>query len=93
LLKVHGQVPFGFADCYELWLLDTQQRPLALLHSVTQPGDTATDHALQWRAGYLCERIFQPRGIAQFEAIFDTNNPAQYLTRYINELTRQPAQA
>ncbi|MBI3560353.1 MAG: hypothetical protein HY080_01355 [Gammaproteobacteria bacterium] len=93
LLTVHEQVPFAFADCYELWLLDTQQRPLALLNSVTQPREMVHDQMLRWRAGYLCERIFRPAVLQKLPLARPNSTAAEYLTNYINTLTRQPAQA
>lgn len=45
LLKVHRQVPFGFADCYELWLLDTQHHD----NHHTQ----LIEAFLQWQAPWL----------------------------------------
>lgn len=36
LLKHHTDIPFPLNDCFELWLLDETDQPLALLHSVVR---------------------------------------------------------
>ena len=51
LLQHHEQVPFPLCDPYELWLLDGQDLPLALLDSAVEPDGIPPDAALDWRAG------------------------------------------
>jgi len=60
VLDLHDSLPFGFSDTYELWLLDTDQQPLALLHSVTQPHEIELNIPIQWRAGNHCQKTFRP---------------------------------
>jgi hypothetical protein len=82
LLHVHAQVPFPFADRFELWLLDRDDRPLALLQSVVREADLTLDHAPQWRAGILARERFESaaaRGLAGPAA-----RPAEYLEHYVN---------
>lgn len=87
LLKVHRDVPFKFRDCFELWLLDRNERPLALLHSVRADSETDTKPPLDWRAGMAAQEKFRSAAIANL------NEPAgAYLTRYVNSLSSGVAQ-
>jgi hypothetical protein len=53
LTRVHERVPFPYADCFELWLLDRAGRPLALLDSVCSEREATLDHSARtWQAGY-----------------------------------------
>ncbi|MEW6118942.1 MAG: hypothetical protein AB1593_02505 [Pseudomonadota bacterium] len=81
LLKVHRDVPFGFRDAFELWLLDRDERPLALIHSVRTDSETDTRPPLDWRAGIAAREHFRSHAIAALD------EPAGvYLTRYVNSL-------
>jgi hypothetical protein len=83
LLRVHEQVPFPFADRFELWLLDREGRPLALLQSAVREADVTLDHAPYWHAGILArERFASPAmdGLSDGGAA-----PAEYLERYVND--------
>ncbi|MCL5059162.1 MAG: hypothetical protein M1449_00660 [Candidatus Thermoplasmatota archaeon] len=81
LLKVHRDVPFKFRDPFELWLLDRDDRPLALLHSVRADSETDTQPPLDWRAGMAAQEHFQSTAIAGLA------EPAgAYLTRCVNSL-------
>jgi hypothetical protein len=81
LLKVHREVPFKFRDPFELWLLDRQEQPLALLHSVRADSETDTKPPLDWRAGIAAQERFRSAAIAGLD------EPAGvYLTRYVNSL-------
>ena len=42
-------IPFGFNDVYELWLLDQAQQPLALLQSTSSETATQQRESLRWR--------------------------------------------
>jgi len=87
LLKVHREVPFKFRDCFELWLLDSNHQPLALLHSVRTDSETDTKPPLDWRAGMAAQEQFRST------AITDLAEPAGvYLTRYVNSLSSGVAQ-
>lgn len=85
LLKMHQDIPFPLQDHFELWLLDRQQQPLALIDSNTQPDNMETDMAIDWRAGLLCRQHFSSRVYDQL--LSDNSSTAgTYLTRYINSL-------
>jgi len=87
LLKVHRDVPFKFRDCFELWLLDHNDRPLALLHSVRADSETDTKPPLDWRAGMAAQEKFRSAAISGLA------EPAGvYLTRYVNSLSSGVAQ-
>jgi hypothetical protein len=81
LLQVHRNVPFGFRDAFELWLLDRQDQPLALLHSVRTHSETDTRPPLDWRAGMAAQEHFQSAAIADL-----SESAGTYLTRYVNSL-------
>lgn len=80
LLAHHRDIPFPFADRFELWLLDAEHRPLGLLHSVVDPRDIEPDYPLAWRAGHECERKFRPHTGA--DAMAET--PGARLARIVN---------
>ena len=87
LLQAHRNVPFAFLDQFELWLLDRDERPLALLHSVRTDSETDTRPPLDWRAGIAAQAGFHS------SAIEGTNeSPAAHLTRYVNGLASGVAQ-
>ncbi len=81
LLAMHRDVPFRFLDQFELWLLDRNERPLALLHSVRNDSETDTRPPLDWRAGIAAQEGFQSAAIAGL-----AESPAAYLTRHVNSL-------
>ena len=81
LLKVHRDVPFAFLDHFELWLLDRNDQPLALLHSVRADSETDTRPPLDWRAGMAAQERFQSSAIAGL-----TESAGVYLTRHVNSL-------
>jgi hypothetical protein len=87
LLRVHREVPFKFRDPFELWLLDRNDQPLALLHSVRADSETDTQPPLDWRAGMAAQDRFRSTAIA------DLSEPAAvYLTRHVNSLSSGVAQ-
>ena len=81
LLKVHREVPFRFRDPFELWLLDRNDQPLALLHSVRADSETDTRPPLDWRAGIAAQEHFKSAAIAGL-----AESAGGYLTRYVNSL-------
>lgn len=87
LLKRHLDVPFAFRDQFELWLLDRQNRPLALLHSVRTDIETDTRPPLDWRAGMAAQERFRSPAVPHTD-----ESAGLYLTRYINSLSNGVAQ-
>jgi hypothetical protein len=87
LLKVHRDVPFKFRDAFELWLLDRDEQPLALLHSVRNDSETDTRPPLDWRAGMAAQERFRSAAIAGL-----TEPAGVYLTHYVNSLASGVAQ-
>lgn len=82
LTRVHQKVPFPFQDCFELWLLDGEGRPLALLESVVSEHELDLDRSVAWRVGFAaCERFASP--VMQ---TLGAASPAagEHLMRYIN---------
>lgn len=82
LLEVHRDVPFDFRDQFELWLLDRNDQPLALLHSVRTHSETDTRPPLDWRAGMAAQERFHSAAIADL-----AESAGAYLTRYLNSLS------
>jgi hypothetical protein len=87
LLKVHREVPFKFRDSFELWLLDRNDQPLALLHSVRADSETDTRPPLDWRAGIAAQEQFKSAAVAGL-----AESAGVYLTRYVNSLASGVAQ-
>jgi hypothetical protein len=50
LAEATGYLPFPLRDAFELWLLDTAGRPLALLGSAVDPADMGRVGARRWSA-------------------------------------------
>ena len=92
--KLHTNVPFPLSDIYELWLLDQQGMPLALLDSETHAEDIDIDRTIDWRAGNLCKKSFSSTMLTELPAELSCNsNAADYLTKYINSQTSMPPTA
>lgn len=87
LLQVHRDVPFPFRDAFELWLLDRDDQPLALLHSVRTDSETDTRPPLDWRAGIAAHAHFRSAAVAGAE-----DSSGAHLTRYVNGLASGIAQ-
>jgi hypothetical protein len=64
LLAHHTNVPFAFSDRYELWLLDEQALPLALLNSASDALQMDLDCHIESRAGRECTREFRSSATA-----------------------------
>lgn len=84
LLRVHDRVPFPLQDRLELWLLDRQGMPLALLDSAVHGRDPRRDTAPRWHAGYTAEARFTSDALDAPEGTGEAANPAACLTRHIN---------
>ncbi|MBT8126844.1 MAG: hypothetical protein HKP12_00830 [Gammaproteobacteria bacterium] len=63
LLKVYDQLPFPFMDTIELWLLDKEKKPLALLNSAVNEADIDAYQLLDWRAGRLSREAFRSESV------------------------------
>jgi hypothetical protein len=85
LLKVHDNVPFPFLDNYELWLLDREGQPLALLDSALTAEKIDMRQADAWNPGLNCRKTFTSPAIGKLGI-----DPAaagasgDYLAGYIN---------
>jgi hypothetical protein len=92
--KLHTNVPFPLSDIYELWLLDQQGMPLALLDSVTRADEIDSERTIDWRAGNLCKKSFSSTILTELSADLSCkDNAADYLTNYINSQTTTPPTA
>ncbi len=81
LRRHHQDVPFPFRDRFELWLLDEQRWPLALIHSVLDFEETLGEAPTHWRAGFAAEEHFR-------SAASGPDNSASCLGNYINGRAR-----
>jgi hypothetical protein len=84
LLRVHDQVPFPLGDDLELWLLDVDGAPLALLDSAVGDAERGVDaggRGPRWHAGYTAEAGFASAALV---ALGEGGNAAACLTRHIN---------
>jgi hypothetical protein len=94
LTRVYQQVPFAFKDQYELWLLDQQAQPLALLESALDANALKFDLTIDWRAGFAARERFQSPSMATlYPQATPTPNAGDYLTGYINARAGKPAVA
>jgi hypothetical protein len=85
LLEVHDRIPFPLADRFELWLLDPQARPLALLDSAVRPEDMELNQAAEWRAGEDCRKTFTSAVAGGLLPESDDEGAlAGYLARHVN---------
>jgi len=94
LLRVHDQVPFPFLDNCELWLLDADDQPLALLDSALEADDLSLGQSLQWLPGLDCRRTFTSEVTGKLG--LDGRRAgvvADYLAGYVNSLTAERAGA
>ena len=81
LTDLHRHLPFAFKDEFELWLLDGDDRPLALLDSALDEDGVAPEAAPVWRAGYAARERFTSPAMQ----VLHGDCAGDYLTRYINE--------
>lgn len=93
LTRAHLRVPFDYRDHFELWLLDSQFQPLALLDSAIADCDIDLSLPITWHAGMAACRHFTSAAMTALQG--DAPSPAgagDYLTSYINgRAGRQPA--
>jgi len=91
LLGVHDTLPFPFLDNHELWLLDRQGRPLALLDSALTAAGIDLGQAGKWTPGLNCRRTFTSPGAMQLGITADSaGTSSDYLTGYINGCADAP---
>lgn len=94
LLRHHQDVPFPLRDNIELWLLDTEGQPLALLNSVVKEEDIELDCHIDWRAGIECRKHFKTPVMMEFiETVSAETSAGEYLTGYINALAGETPRA
>lgn len=86
LTRVHEQVPFPYADHFELWLLDRLGRPLALLASACSERETTLDASTPvWHAGYAARERFNSPALGRLcGQDAGRQTAADYLTAYVN---------
>lgn len=94
LLQHDQDIPFPFKDNYELWLLDKQGMPLALLNSAIREEDIDLDTRIDWRAGRECRKRFHSAA-AEVLTCHNPDGPTagEYLTGFINSLAANPPSA
>lgn len=96
-----SKLPFQLQDCFELWLLDQHQRPLALLQSSSQLADTDKFRANRWHPCEHNDHSFHSpylhRHLAQNAAhkppLARTAAHAQWLTQALRQLTAKPIES
>lgn len=93
LLETYQQVPFAFTDHVELWLLDADTRPLALLHSVTSEHDIDLAMPVTWRPGMAAREQFNSGAMETLRGRVSPDlSAADYVALYINRCAgKQPA--
>ncbi len=93
LLQTHLQVPFTYTDHVELWLLDADTRPLALLHSVSSENDIDLAMPVTWRAGMAAHEQFSSPAMETLRGRVPPDmSAADYVALYVNRCAgRKPA--
>ncbi len=85
LTHLHRKLPFPFRDHFELWMLDAEHQPLALLDSVIDESEMALDIGVAWHAGYAAHDRFITPAMDRIGGSSDCpENAGDYLTRYVN---------
>jgi len=85
LLGVHDTVPFPFRDNYELWLLDRQGQPLALLDSALTAEKIDMRQAGAWNPGLNCRKTFTSPAVRELGLDPEASGASgNYLAGYIN---------
>lgn len=87
LLEHYTEVPFTLRDHFELWLLDGNDRPLALLDSALSEAAIALDCAIDWRAGHECRKTFTTPLLDQLDRGNGDINAGAFLTDLVNGMT------
>jgi len=94
LLQHYKEIPFEFEDKYELWLLDKEDKPLALLNSTADTRDIELDLLIGWKAGIACSKSFKSE---LWPEISDEGESwscvADYLNNYVNSLSAKEPSA
>jgi hypothetical protein len=83
LLQHAQQAPFPLTDDFELWLLDQNDQPLALLGSSFAADRLYYDLPLSWTAGMACKDFFAHRQ--------NDNNTQQPFTRMLESTVKSMA--
>lgn len=84
LLTVHEDVPFDFTDRFELWLLDADNRPLALLDSALSRDEIDMQQPVVWKPGLECRRTFTSPVVDELDITSTPGAVADYLGMYVN---------
>jgi hypothetical protein len=86
LLRVHDTLPFPFMDRHELWLLDRQARPLALIDSALDADGIDLQKTSAWTPGLNCRKTFSSKAATALGVNPETTGAAaDYLAGYIND--------
>ena len=85
LLKVHEDVPFRFTDTFELWLLDKESRPLALIDSAPERDEINLQQSLRWTSGLECRRTFVSSAAKALKLAATATAVTDHLCAYIND--------
>ena len=94
LLSVHQQVPFPFTDIFELWLLDKQSRPLALIDSASELETIKLNQPCSWTPGQNCRSTFTSPAARELGIKSDQPGAlADHLSTYVNSRTADRASA
>ena len=94
LLNVHEQIPFPFTDIFELWLLDKESRPLALIDSASELEAIKLNQPCSWRPGQNCRSTFTSPAARELGIDSEQQGAlADHLSTYVNSRTADRASA
>jgi len=87
LIRNYQNAPFPFKDHYELWLLDSEASPFALLDSAVDERAITLELETKWRAGIAAQKTFTSPTMDKVNmARTNEISAAGYLADYINNL-------
>jgi len=90
LTQHYLELPFRYQDNYELWLLDSNNQPLALLNSVVYQQDIGLEQTINWTSGIACRNTFTSN--LHHQASNNNLNSAEQLNLLINSYSNNSAQ-
>ena len=94
LLNIHEQIPFPFTDIFELWLLDKESRPLALIDSASELEAIKLNQPCSWRPGQNCRSTFTSPAARELGIDSEQQGAlADHLSTYVNSRTADRASA
>jgi hypothetical protein len=91
LIEAHAAPIFPFIDIFELWLLDTHLRPLALLASATEAAEMDLDLPLTWLVGDAARANFRCAAVADAAEVLASQVRQFTVAKLVTKTATKPA--